>query len=288
MTAADELLTAAILGLCAASIAQLLTPRLIASPPDWSFKTNVSGRRVPAVLGAALCVATLTAFVGLFIAERLGLDPPSSRGLNTALLFVTSVMFLAGLWDDRRGDERPRGFAGHLRAIRSGTVSGGVVKILGGVVAGAAAAYFVPERGAVQALQSIALVGLAANFINLTDRAPGRALKVTLLIAVPLFVLGSMGWVIPAAAPLGAVIVLLAPDLKERAMLGDAGANPLGAILGLGLLVSLDDTGRWIAIAILLALNLASERWSFSAGIAKVPPLRWLDRLGRLQEAARD
>jgi hypothetical protein len=31
-------------------------------------------------------------------------------------------------------------------------------------------------------------------------------------------------------------------------------------------------------------LTAASERWSFSGAINKVPPLRWLDRIGRTVE----
>ncbi len=35
------------------------------------------------------------------------------------------------------------------------------------------------------------------------------------------------------------------------------------------------------AVVVLLALNLASERWSFSKVIERTPPLRWLDAIGR-------
>ena len=68
-------------------------------------------------------------------------------------------------------------------------------------------------------------------------------------------------------------------------MLGDAGANPLGAVLGLGLAVTFGFYLDLYAIVVLLALNLASERWSFSAFIARTPPLRWVDSLGRERTA---
>jgi hypothetical protein len=45
--------------------------------------------------------------------------------------------------------------------------------------------------------------------------------------------------------------------------------------------VSLDDLWRVGAIVVLLALNLLSERWSFSQVIERVGWLRALDRLGR-------
>ncbi len=69
-------------------------------------------------------------------------------------------------------------------------------------------------------------------------------------------------------------------------MLGDAGANPLGAVLGVGLAASLDEPARLVAIVVLLALNLASEKWSFSKAIEASPPLRWLDGLGRPDQLA--
>jgi UDP-N-acetylmuramyl pentapeptide phosphotransferase/UDP-N-acetylglucosamine-1-phosphate transferase len=129
------------------------------------------------------------------------------------------------------------------------------------------------------------LVALTANLVNLTDRAPGRAAKVTLMAAVPLMVVGEPLWSIAAAPLIGALLGCFGPDLKERAMLGDAGANPLGAVAGLGILLSLSPWWRWTAIVILLALNLASEKWSFSRVIERVPPLRWLDSVGRLRQA---
>ena len=63
-------------------------------------------------------------------------------------------------------------------------------------------------------------------------------------------------------------------------MLGDTGVNPLGAALGLATVAMSSASVEWAVLAFLAALNLASERWSFSRIIDAVPPLRWLDRLG--------
>jgi UDP-N-acetylmuramyl pentapeptide phosphotransferase/UDP-N-acetylglucosamine-1-phosphate transferase len=64
-------------------------------------------------------------------------------------------------------------------------------------------------------------------------------------------------------------------------MLGDAGANVLGGVLGLAVVLECSRTTRNIVLVVLIALNLASELVSFSRVIDRVPPLRWLDRLGR-------
>ena len=63
-------------------------------------------------------------------------------------------------------------------------------------------------------------------------------------------------------------------------MLGDTGANVLGAGAGLGLVATTGPGTWWVAVVVLAALNLVSERVSFSEVIDRTPPLRWLDRLG--------
>jgi UDP-GlcNAc:undecaprenyl-phosphate/decaprenyl-phosphate GlcNAc-1-phosphate transferase len=79
----------------------------------------------------------------------------------------------------------------------------------------------------------------------------------------------------------GAAAALLWPDLRERLMLGDAGSNVLGAVAGLGVVLSTALWVRVVVLVVVLALNLASEAVSFSKVIERVPPLRYADRLGR-------
>ncbi|MCZ7628432.1 MAG: hypothetical protein M5U19_04970 [Microthrixaceae bacterium] len=79
----------------------------------------------------------------------------------------------------------------------------------------------------------------------------------------------------------GAAVVLLRPDLREQMMMGDAGANPLGAATGLATVLVFAPSVRVAVLVVLLALNLASEWVSFSQVIERTPPLRYMDRLGR-------
>jgi hypothetical protein len=83
------------------------------------------------------------------------------------------------------------------------------------------------------------------------------------------------------AAPLGAAIALLPEDLGERAMLGDAGANALGALLGAAAAASLSRPARLTLLAAITGLTAASEVVSFTTVIERTPALRWLDMLGR-------
>ena len=76
-------------------------------------------------------------------------------------------------------------------------------------------------------------------------------------------------------------VLLLAYDLREMTMLGDAGSNALGAMLGLGSVSRLTGTGRIAAIIALAGLTIVGERRSLGTLIERTPILSDLDRLGR-------
>ena len=80
---------------------------------------------------------------------------------------------------------------------------------------------------------------------------------------------------------IGAAAGLLPADLGERLMLGDTGANLLGAVLGLAVVLETSRPVRTGVLIALIVLNLASERVSFTKVIDATPGLRHLDRLGR-------
>jgi UDP-N-acetylmuramyl pentapeptide phosphotransferase/UDP-N-acetylglucosamine-1-phosphate transferase len=86
---------------------------------------------------------------------------------------------------------------------------------------------------------------------------------------------------------MGGAVGLMPEDLRERMMLGDTGANVLGGVLGLVVVLECSRTSRNVVLVVLIVLNLISERVSFSSVIEKVPPLRWLDQLGRHSEDLR-
>jgi hypothetical protein len=242
------------------------------------IRTNVNGRSVPVALGAPVVVGALAGLAAAVAVLALaGEHPPYHVAAASSL--VVLLLWGAGSWDDHRGDERARGFAGHLASARSFQLTGGIVKLAAGVAAGVGAGALVASGSAI--IEVALLLALGANTINLLDRAPGRAGKVALVGLVPLAVLGATVWTVTAAGSIAALAVALPADLHERAMLGDAGANPIGGILGLGLGLSLPEGWRWFAIIVLLALNLASERWSFSQAIARVGFLEAFDRIGR-------
>ena len=92
---------------------------------------------------------------------------------------------------------------------------------------------------------------------------------------VPLaFLLGDGPTGVAIAPVMGAAFGLFADDLRERLMLGDTGANVIGAVLGLAVVLGTSETTRLIVMLALVALNVAAELVSFSQVIDRVPPLR--------------
>jgi UDP-N-acetylmuramyl pentapeptide phosphotransferase/UDP-N-acetylglucosamine-1-phosphate transferase len=231
-------------------------------------RTNHRGEPVSLVAGPVVALAaTATAVAGA-----------PTPALRTAALVAGLGAGALGCYDDIAG-ARPeqradKGFRGHLRALAAGRVSAGAVKILGIGAAGLAAGALI-ERRPVRALVTGGLVAGTANLLNLLDLRPGRAVKAAAVLGAPLLGTGVV------AGPLGAAAGVLPDDLGERVMLGDSGANALGALLGLGLATRLGPAGRWTVLGTLVALTAASERVSFTRVIEATPGLREFDRLGR-------
>jgi len=275
----DAAMTALAAALIAAAVARLLLGVRLEAPPVALMRVNVTGRHVPAVLGSPLVFGAMCGMFFVVAVGSTGWDAGriGSMGLAVALLIVT--LFVAGSIDDRRGDEPSRGFGGHLREARSGHLTGGLVKMAVGGLAGLGAGFLVADGR--DALEIALIVALTANLVNLLDRAPGRAGKFSLLVSIVPVALAPPDWTVAAAGTLGGLGAVLGADLSERGMLGDAGANPVGGVLGLGLAAAMDEPARIGTIVALLALNAASEKWSFSAVIQRTRPLAALDRLGR-------
>ncbi|SDG71061.1 hypothetical protein SAMN05421505_10718 [Sinosporangium album] len=212
------------------------------------------------------------------------LVPGLSLRQRAAALLAGAGSGALGAYDDLYGTTSSKGFKGHLSALRKGEVTSGAVKILGIGAAGLASAALV-SRGPVDTLINGATVAGSANLANLFDLRPGRAVKVGLLTGGPLLA-AALAKRAPAAAalaavPVGAAAVLLPEDLGERAMLGDAGANALGALVGLAAATTLGRPGRLAVLGTVVALTAASEKVSFTKVIAGNAVLNRLDMLGR-------
>jgi UDP-GlcNAc:undecaprenyl-phosphate GlcNAc-1-phosphate transferase len=247
-------------------------------------RQNYRGATLAFPLGAVLATAALVTLAPLaFFNDRADLDLLEPE-LRRWLPYLLGVAFL-GFLDDALGQGAvagaPRGWRGHARALRKGSLSTGAIKAVGAL---ALAAYVVSGRGLEdwRYVADVVLLLLTTNLGNLLDLRPGRAEKGLALLGAGLC-LGA--WTLAPIELLGIfagpVLVGAWLTLRERAMLGDTGSNLIGAVAGVWLLANLGGDARLIALLAVLALTIYGELRSISSTIESVPPLRWLDSLGR-------
>ena len=255
----------------AAAVYRLLTRRVASA--RWE-RTNHAGARITLLEGPAYVAG---AAAGAAVGGPAGVVAVLGSGAFGAL-------------DDLAGDGGSKGLRGHLGAASRGEVTTGFVKVVGigatGLVSAALADLHRSDTGGLDTVIGGAVVASAANMANLLDLRPGRALKVTVVAsAVVLAAAGRPGGdrrgTVPAAAALGAALVLLGPDLRGEAMLGDTGANAAGALVGVALVDRCGRIGRLLALGALTGLTLASEKVSFTSVIESTPVLRDIDAWGR-------
>ena len=310
------------IGVCAGLGYVLRRKRIKAS--QWE-RTNFHGVTVSLRGGVAMAGASVASAA---VASALSDQPRAALGGVVASLGGG----LAGYIDDvdqgaHDGDKVAKGLKGHLGALAHGQVTTGVIKIAGIGASALAASALVGSKatsvgGKVSdlALNTVLIAG-TANLANLLDLRPGRALKATVLVAVPLSYFSCAAAKTPAsgasvtsatasvasgasAAPSvkpvspasasgasaqrllasglnAAAITALVEDLQETTMLGDTGANAAGALLGTSLAAN-DSWKLRLGTALgVVSLILASEKVSFSKVIAANPALNWLDQLWR-------
>jgi len=260
-------LVAGVLAWAGSSAAYRVLPG-VAGSPRWQ-RTNHAGNPVTLLEGPAYVAGA-----------ALGAAAGGPAGVVAVL---GSGAF--GALDDLAGDGASKGLKGHLGAAARGRVTTGLVKVAGigatGLVAAALADRGRDDVHALDTLVGGAVVAGAANLANLLDLRPGRALKGTVLAALPLLLVGGGAAAPRAAAATGAALGVLAPDLAGTAMLGDTGANAAGALVGSALLGATGRRGRLVTLVVLTALTLASEKVSFTSVIESTPGLRELDAWGR-------
>lgn len=255
-------------------------------------RQNYRGRTLPTAAGIVLPLAAVLVEGGRAVAGSFGVGDGPGIGTVRALVLMAALGFgLLGLIDDLAGgggggpggdQGSDRGFRGHVGALAQGRVTSGALKLFGGGVVALLVVAPVVGESPGRLLADGALVALCANLGNLLDRAPGRTVKVSVAAFAVLALAARRTEALSGTAVVvGAALGLLLDDLHERLMLGDAGSNVLGAVLGLAVVAACGTAARDIVLVGVAGLNVAGELMSFSRVIDAVPPLRALDRAGR-------
>ncbi|MCA1839346.1 MAG: hypothetical protein LC723_03300 [Actinobacteria bacterium] len=288
-----------LLAAVAVPCAAILRISMLRHPPESLLIENHRGKRVPALGGIVILATSLLTETVLTLVATIRPGPqggpvtassaasiPAAFMSSDHLVFLIVLFgfFLLGTIDDLAGAGQAKGFRGHVAKLKQGIVTGGAIKAVGGFAV-AFVASGVWEMRLFPALADAGVIALTANLLNLLDLRPGRAVKVFLLAWVPL---AATGWSMPYFAlsfpVVASAVTWLPADLKEEAMLGDAGANTIGALIGLGIVLLAPISVRLTVLAGLVALTLVSEKWSFTRLIEVTPALNWFDRLGRVRE----
>jgi UDP-GlcNAc:undecaprenyl-phosphate GlcNAc-1-phosphate transferase len=216
---------------------------------------------------------------------------PGAAGMPVILFTAAALGYsLLGLFDDLVGTRKQTGLLGHGRALLQGHLTSGAVKALaGGIFGFVLAVYRLPvkglgaaptEAGLFRSAVDGLLIAASANTLNLFDLRPGRAGK-AFLAGWALMLLGGSP-VSTALLPwVGSFLGYFSFDLRGEVMMGDAGSNSLGALLGLAACYALALPFRLVLLAFLILLHLLAERISFSQVIDNHWILHRLDSWGR-------
>jgi UDP-N-acetylmuramyl pentapeptide phosphotransferase/UDP-N-acetylglucosamine-1-phosphate transferase len=278
-------------------VAALLAPMLLRGLERAGHtRANYRGRALPCPFGVLVLAAALVALIPLTLLARLASAELFHPELLPIAVYALGVIAL-GLIDDTLAEHAPaggsagpagetgspahRGWRGHGAAALRGDLSTGTLKAVGSLGLALLAMSYSSLSNWRWLLAAGVLV-LATNVFNLLDLRPGRASKAFVLVGAGLTI-GSMQlrplWALGLFA--GPALVAGAYDLRERAMLGDTGANLLGGLAGLWLVLTLSGTGQLIALVLLAAITLFGELRSISALIERTPGLRAMDSWGR-------
>ena len=245
-------------------------------------RENYRGHHLPTAVGVVLVAAVIAVDGGRTLLGVVGVGQADTAPARVLVLAAVVMFGFLGLLDDLLGDGDDRGLRGHVGAALRGRVTTGFIKLGGGAAVALVLAGAIDGDAPGRVLVDAALIALAANLGNLLDRAPGRTLKWGLVAYVPVaLVAGTAASGVALAVVAGAAVALLWGDLREQFMLGDTGANALGAALGVGTVLEVSADVRTIVALVLLGLTLLSEVVSFTKIIDAAMPLRLFDQLGR-------
>ncbi|MGO3062361.1 MAG: hypothetical protein ACTIIN_04895 [Brevibacterium aurantiacum] len=256
---------------------------------DTVVRTNHAGNDVSLVEGPAVTAG--------LVAGSLLIEEPRQRA---ATLLVTTVSGGLGAVDDFLESGDSKGLRGHLEALARGEITTGAIKVIGIPIASIAAAtilrtgrnnhgLFSSHRtteaqtwwgSTVDVVVTGGVIAGTANLFNLLDLRPGRALKACLLTLAFMPHRHGLTWA-PGAAIAGASAAAWPDDLDGAVMLGDTGANALGAALGTILVENSTAKQRALVLTGLVGLTLLSEKVSFTSIIESTPGLREIDAFGR-------
>ncbi len=199
------------------------------------------------------------------------------------ILFSVLLIGLIGWLDDTYGNKEVKGFTGHFgKLFKERELTTGALKALGGGFVALYASFYI-EGSLLERILHFFIIALMTNWINLLDLRPGRSVKFFLFIIILLTIFTfsiELYWFIISPV-IGMVIALFPGDLKAKFMLGDTGANILGVVAGIIIVLFAPILFKWFVLAFLLVGHAIAEKYSVSLLIERFYLLRMIDKWGR-------
>jgi UDP-GlcNAc:undecaprenyl-phosphate/decaprenyl-phosphate GlcNAc-1-phosphate transferase len=279
-----QLIVLIILAYAATALSLPYLIKLLSTPP--LIRKNYLGKEIPTAAGLILLI-----LLPFFLVLALIMEVKALNGRLSLLFALTAYGFgLIGFIDDVLGSITDKGFHGHIQAlIKEKRLSSGMLKLIMGFVFALLmslliASFYPAAYGAwYQIILNTFLIALSANLINLFDLRPGRAGKIYFIF---LAICIAFAWHIDSyGGPIILMTALYLPvfllDLHSELMLGDTGANLLGATLGFACVIWFTWPMKLFFMLVFLGLQIISEYISFSSIIERVGFLHEIDLWGR-------
>ncbi len=237
------------------------------------LKENYKNEKIPVFGGLIILVFSILGWI-LFLITDTGKPVIIER-----LIFLSLIIGLTGLLDDIKGGTEIKGFSGHFIALINRNLTTGALKAIISLLT-VLIIYYFPGQNLLAFLLNISIFLFFTNLFNLLDLRPCRSIKcfflfsIIIMVLIPVFTL----YLVP-------VFLILIPysyyELGGKIMLGDNGANTLGAIMGYGFSLWTSTGGKILLLLFIIIVNFLAEIYSFTNYISKNRILNWIDQLGR-------
>lgn len=237
---------------------------------------NYRGKKIPAIGGMVFIPVQLVTVLLLMLSHT------GEQYENVSYIALILSMGFAGVIDDLIGDIKIKGLIKHIRSTLDGTITTGFIKALIGFTVSGIISIEISGTY-IEFILNVLIISLFANTINLLDLRPGRAVKTFIVLSAILLTV-YVERLTEAASLLIlflTALIYMDYDLKEICMLGDTGANILGATLGYYSALFVGTVGKLVLLALLILLHAVTERLSITDLINNNSLLSYLDELGR-------
>ncbi len=245
----------------------------------WNLKGpkhfNYKGKNISFGTGSILIIPVI---IGFFLIDR-----------KTIIFnyFLIGIIFLAitGLIDDIWGNKNIKGLKGHISQLIKGNITTGMLKAFVGIIISFIYALNF-SISVYELLVNFIVLLLFINTLNLFDLRPGRCCKVFFVLIGFILVFAVINKRYQEAIYMAVVLAVVLPyffyDIKSKTMLGDAGSNLLGFIVGFSTLITIPLYLKTLLAVGLVLLHWYTEKISLTEVIENSNILKFLDNLGRI------